>query len=124
MDGQTGGGTFSGIYPETRPPMPSYTVRPGQHVGITLGVTIPGTLKLTNLTVTFAEVAPDVGQPLDQTLYHDATQPLAPGPYTFTADWPGSASGLQPGTKWLIYMSVDTPGMSDGSPIATVAVAP
>jgi len=124
MDGQAGSGTFSGSYPEGQPPLPSYTVRPGQPVSITLGVTIPDALRLASLTVTFAEVGPDVGQPIDQALYHDATQPLAPGPYTFMVDWPGSGSGLQPATKWLVYMSAGSPGMSNGSPIATVTVAP
>src|SRR5258707_980188 len=62
MYGQTSGGTYSGVYPGRPSPLPSYTVKPGQHagmtLGMTLGVTIPGTLKVTDVSVSFAEVVP------------------------------------------------------------------
>jgi hypothetical protein len=123
MYGSASGGTVSAVYPERRSPLPAYTVKPGQRAGIILSVAIPRTLKLTGLTLTFTQVVPDIVLPMDQSLYRADTQvPLAPGPHNFVVGWPGSGSALQPGTQWLIYLSADSPDVSDGSPIATVTV--
>jgi hypothetical protein len=125
--GQASGGPYSGVTPDRPSPLPSYTVKAGQHAGMTLGITlglkIPGTLKITHVTVSFTEVVPAVEYPpdQDQTLYYLPTQPLAPGAHTFSTAWP-AASELRPGTKWLISMSVDNSGVSVGNPLAIVTV--
>jgi hypothetical protein len=124
MYGQASGGAVSDVYPDRRAALPAYTVKPGHQAGIRLSVTIPGDLKLTDLTLTFAEVVPEYEHPADQALYQGTgQQPLAPGRHTYVVSWPGSGSRLQPGTRWLVYLSASSNAVADGSPIATVTVA-
>jgi hypothetical protein len=122
--GQGGGGAVSDVYPQRHSALPVFTVEPGHQAVVKLSVTIPGDLKLTGLTLSFAEVVPEYEYPADQALFTGtADQPLAPGPHTFAVNWPESGTGLQPGTRWLVYLSADSNAVADGSPIATVTVA-
>jgi hypothetical protein len=96
----------------------SYTVPPGQDLTITLRVEVPATLSITDLSVSLG----DGSQARGMTLYDDAAQPLTPGEHTFMGLWAGSASELQPGTTWSIYMSTNVPIPGRGAPIATISV--
>lgn len=96
----------------------SYTIPPGQDLTITLGVKVPATLSITDLSVTLG----DGNQARRLTLYDNAAQPLTPGEQTFTGVWAGSASELQPGTTWPIYLSTNVPIPYKSAPIATISV--
>jgi hypothetical protein len=122
--GQGDDGAVSDVYPRRHSAVPEFLVMPGHQVGVKLSVTIPGDLKLNGLWLTFTEVAPEYLAAVGQTVYEGAPdRPLAPGPHTFAVSWPGSGSGLQPGTRWLVFLHADSNDVSDGSPIATVIVA-
>jgi hypothetical protein len=117
MDGQSVAAVFPGSSS-----VPSFTVKPGQDLTITLDVAAPPAKSgITDLSVSL------IGAPSNNTV-----QPLplgghvfalSPGTHPLVLRWPGSASELKPGTLWTLFMSAGTPGGGDGAPIATVTVA-
>jgi hypothetical protein len=115
VDGQS----HLGLRQQGLPTRFSYTVPPGQDLTITLRVKVPATLSITDLSVSLG----DGNQARGMTLYDDAAQPLTPGEHTFMGIWAGSASELQPGTTWSIYMSTNVPVPDKGAPIATISVS-
>jgi hypothetical protein len=120
MDGSASGGTVSGVYPESQSALPAYTVKPGQPLRVKLGATIPDGAKITGLTLTFEQVGAWSTTFSPRELYQDAKRPLGPGQHTFVADW--ASSKLRPGTQWLVYLTADSAGASEDSPVATVTV--
>jgi hypothetical protein len=127
MDGQSGGGVFP-----VSSPVPSFTVKPGQDLTITLDMTVPPAQSVTDLSVSLIGAASDSGGPDIQAPSNDTVQPLSPGAHVFTLSpgthvfalsWPGAASELRPGTEWTLFMSAGILGWRDGGPIANVTVA-
>jgi hypothetical protein len=132
MDGQSGGGVF----PDTSP-VPSFMVKPGQDLAITLDVTVPPAKSVTTMRVSLIGAASDSQAPSNDTQVpsNDTVQPQplfsgtyvfpsSPGTHVFVLSWPGSASELTPGTMWTLFMSAGTADSGYGGSIATVTVAP
>jgi hypothetical protein len=124
VDGQSG----SSVFPDS-PSVPSFTVKPGQDLTVTLDVTVPPVKGVTDLSVGLIgapSAAGGPGGPGIQAPSNDIVQPqpLSPGTHEFVLSWPGSASELTPGTVWTLFMSAGTPDSGYGGPIATVTVAP
>jgi hypothetical protein len=129
MDGQSA----AAVFPDS-PSVPSFTVKPGQGLTITLDVTVPpAKSSATDLSVNLIGGASDAGGPDIQAPSNDTVQPLSLGAHVFALSpgttqvlvlrWPGSASELKPGTLWTLFMSAGTPDGGDGAPIATITVA-
>jgi hypothetical protein len=118
MDGQSASGVFV-----DEQPAPAFMVAPGQDLTATLSVTVPASLNITDLSVSLEPFGQTGQDPQVQDVYDNPAQPLSPGMYTFTLNWAGSASELQPGTTWSLFMSTSAPdGTAEGEPIATVSV--
>jgi hypothetical protein len=115
MDGQSGGGVFP-----VSSPVPSFTVKPGQDLTITLDMTVPPAQSVTTMRVSLIGAASAAGnQALSSRTY---VFPPSPGTNVFVLSWPGSASALTPGTEWTLFMSAGTSASGYGGPIATVTV--
>jgi hypothetical protein len=123
IDGQAGGGMWGRAGIGGQPPITSYRVPAGQELDVTLGVTVPASLKPTGLTMGLAEAGPAQWLPDEQTVYDLPSQPLLSGSHTYVVNWLGSAGELRPGTTWLLFLSVTTSAGEAESPIATLTVA-
>jgi hypothetical protein len=118
VDGQQGGGVFPDVSS-----LPSFTVKPGQDLTISLDLTVPSTQTISDLSAGLTGTAGSSSATEVQTPYNDSVQTQAPGTQVFRISWPGSASEMRPGTQWTVSLSTSTPDLSYVAPIASITVA-
>jgi len=118
VDGQHGGGVFPDVSS-----LPTFTVKPGQDLTISLDLSVPAAQTITDLSAGLSGTAGSTSATEIQTPYNDSVQTQAPGTQVFRISWPGSASEMRPGTQWTVSLSTSTPDLSYVAPIASVTVA-
>ena len=118
VDGQHAGGVFPDVSS-----LPSFTVKPGQDLTISLDLTVPSAQTIGDLSAGLAGTAGSTPATEIQAPYNDSVQTQAPGTQVFLISWPGSAGELRPGTRWTVSLSTSTADFSYVAPIASVTVA-
>jgi hypothetical protein len=115
VDGQHGGDVFPVALT-----VPTFTVKPGQDLQVSLALKVPPAMSLTGMSVRLIGADEAIGTAAIKTSYNESVQAQAPGTRVFLLTWPGSASELRPGTQWTLFMDAGFPDW--GNPIASITV--
>jgi hypothetical protein len=124
IDGQQGGAVF----PTPLSSVPTFTVRPGQDLTVSLDVTLGPGQSASGMSADLVGASPGTGSPDVKTPYNDSVQLQSPGTHVFLLTWPKSASELRPGTQWTLYLSTG-PGWAGAgaagfeAPIAQITIS-